>query len=566
MGRAGDVDISLSETGLPQVALKLEKTDKGYTIENVEKHKKIKLNGCVLNKSDLSLGDRLEAGAEVFIADHAGERDSGQTQDTGQGEGPRQAATSFQNNLNLFAQAAAEEKDLNQLLQKILNIIMNLTKGTEAIIFTLTGEGQPEAVVSSGLKNPEAHFSDTIIQDVLNSGKGVAIPNTLEDTKYAAAQSIVDLKLQTVLCTPVMLAGKMTGLIYVGCRKGNVSYSPQDLESLNIYALTAGMLIHNVDYISQQRESIRRLAAVEAEGGIVAQSQAMKKVLDQVSPVAASDISILLQGETGTGKDVLAGYIHAKSGREPRALVAVNCSSLRGELLESELFGYKKGAFTGAAGDRQGLYQAAHQGTIFLDEIGEMDLNLQAKLLRVLESGKVRPVGGIEEESVDVRVLCATNKDLQALVDEGTFREDLFFRLAQMTVTLPPLKERGEDILLLAYHFLEKFKAKYPQKEIKDFHPDTIQALMTHEWPGNIRELVNVLHRSVLTCTAPILTLDVATFKQKFAGLEDATKQFQKNYISRALAMNKGNREETASSLGMSRSTFFRYLSQLGVE
>jgi transcriptional regulator with PAS, ATPase and Fis domain len=244
----------------------------------------------------------------------------------------------------------------------------------------------------------------------------------------------------------------------------------------------------------------------------------------------------------------------------------VNCSSLRGELLESELFGYKKGAFTGAVSDRRGLFQAADKGTIFLDEVGEMDLNLQAKLLRVLESGMVRPVGGIEEERVDVRVLSATNRELQSLVDENKFREDLFFRLAQVTVPLPPLRERGEDILLLAYHFLEIFKAKYPHKEITDFHPDAIQSLMTHEWPGNVRELVNVVHRSVLTSNSPMVVLDMAVFKQKFASLEEATRRFQKNYISRALAMNRGSKEEAASILGMSRSTFFRYLSQLGVE
>jgi transcriptional regulator with GAF, ATPase, and Fis domain len=321
-----------------------------------------------------------------------------------------------------------------------------------------------------------------------------------------------------------------------------------------------------VDYISQQRESIKRLAATKSEGGIVYQSSIMKKVLDQVKPIAGSDISILLQGETGTGKDILAAYIHDNSNRAEKPFITINCSSLRGELLESELFGYKKGAFTGAASDRKGLFHAANQGTLFLDEVGEMDLNLQSKLLRVLETGRVRPVGEVKEDKVDVRVLGATNKNLQELVDNGGFREDLFYRLAQVTVTLPPLRERAEDILLLAYFFLEKYKAKYPHKEIKDFHPEALQSMMTHEWPGNVRELLNLIHRSVLSSQTSLVTLDAVSFKQKFASLEEATRRFQRNYISRALAMNRGSKEEAASLLGMSRSTFFRYLSQLGVE
>ncbi|MBF0433472.1 MAG: sigma 54-interacting transcriptional regulator, partial [Fibrobacteria bacterium] len=392
-----------------------------------------------------------------------------------------------------------------------------------------------------------------------------AIPNTLHDPKYATAKSIVALKLNTVLCTPIIISGNIIGLIYIGCRKPEISYAHPDLESLDVYALIAGMIIHNVDYICQQRETIRRLAGAEAESGLVAQSQAMQKVLDRVNPVAASTISILLQGETGTGKDVLANYIHLKSERKQGPFVAVNCSSLRGELLESELFGHKKGAFTGAVCDKKGLFQASNNGTIFLDEIAELDLSLQAKLLRVLESGLVRPVGGLGEEQVNVRVVAATNRNIADMVQDGEFREDLFYRLAQMIVHIPPLREREGDILLLAYHYLEKYKAEYPKKAIKDFHPEAIQALMTHEWPGNVRELVNVIHLSLLTSDGPLISLDMASLQQKAETLEDATHKFQKNFISRVLAMKKGNKEEAAAMLGMSRSTFFRYLNQLEV-
>jgi transcriptional regulator with GAF, ATPase, and Fis domain len=257
---------------------------------------------------------------------------------------------------------------------------------------------------------------------------------------------------------------------------------------------------------------------------------------------------------------VLARLVHTKSGRSERKYVVVNCSSLRGELLESELFGHKKGSFTGAVSDHNGLFSEADGGTLFLDEIGEMDVMLQAKLLRTLETGKIRPVGSSAEESVDVRIICATNQDLESMVEKGAFRKDLHYRLNHFVIKLPPLKEREDDILLLAYFFLDMFKARYPNKELADFHPDSLKAIAFYEWPGNVRELSSVIHRAVLSCEGPLVTLDLPSQQHNTIDFDKATRDFQKTLVNRALHIAGGNREKAASLLGISRSTFFRYL------
>ncbi len=564
VGAAPDADIHLDEAGMAEVALRMEKSAQGFRVTNVENDSRIRLNGARFQQAELGLGDRLEIGSQIGVLDHGQGKnvsvpsknvEAGLTQDN-----------RLREILEAFAALVSSETDLQKVAEGAVETMAKAFRATEAFLFALDREGNPTVSAATGPASAQERFSDTLVQDVLQSGKGRAIPHALTDPQYGSAQSIVELKLQTVLAAPIRLAGRVVGLIYLGCRKGDVSYSETDLAVLETYSVVLGMLLHSVDYISQQREAIRRLAGADTEDGIVTQSPVMQNLLEQLRNVAPSEITVLIQGETGTGKEVLSEYLHRKSDRAKKSFVAVNCSSLRGELLESELFGYKKGAFTGAQSDRRGLFQAAHQGTLLLDEIGEMDLNLQAKLLRVLESGRVRPVGAVQEEEVDVRVVAATHRDLQKMVSEGVFRQDLYFRIAQVTLVIPPLRERAEDILLLSHHFLEKFRAKYPHKDVRDFHPDAWGALMAHEWPGNVRELANVVHRAVLSASSALVTLEAGAFSPRFAEMEEATSRFQKSYLERALVLSKNNKEDAARLLGMSRSTFFRYLSQLGIQ
>ncbi len=552
LGSSEDADIQLSQG--PELALRIEKRGEVFHLFSLTDGQ-VTINGSPFQETIFSPGSCCRIGKGILILDTELINSPIESQ--------VETEKSVLAGLQEFTHVAGTETDLKRLLEQVLATISKELSATEALLFVLADNAQPRLILSSGIQKPEEHFSDTVVQDVLKNKQGIVLANAMTDSKYSGANSIVNLKLQSVVCVPILLAEKVKGLVYVGCRRGNRSYGQSELGIVQIYSLIAGMLIHHVDYIAQQQKSISRLTA--ADEGMIAASPAMKKIIEQILPLAPSDITILLQGETGTGKDVVAQFIHNKSLRKEKPFLAVNISSLGGELLESELFGYKKGAFTGAHQDREGLFKAARGGTLFLDELGEMHPDLQAKLLRSLETGKIRPVGSTAEEAVDVRVICATNRNLQSMVSEGKFREDLYYRLAQVVIPLPPLRERGEDIQILAYHFLEKFKAKYPHKVIRDFHPDALQALMSHEWPGNVRELVNVVHRALLSSPGEYVQLDMATFKEKFAGLDEATQRFQRNYISRALILAGGNKEQAAQILQMSRSTFFRYLSQLNL-
>jgi transcriptional regulator with GAF, ATPase, and Fis domain len=435
--------------------------------------------------------------------------------------------------------------------------------GTDAFIFTLNAKGQPEICVSSSEADKQERFSDTVIQEVLKLDEGIAIPNALSSRQFSTSQSIIDLRLVSVMCCPIKVAARTIGVLYLGTRKPMESFSDSDLRVLNLYATVAGMLINHVDYISHQNNAIRQLTHYQQRDGVIGESKKIQDILQRIDTVADADITVLLEGETGTGKDVFAHYLHNKSGRRAKPMVVVNCSSLQGELLESELFGHKRGSFTGAQTDHEGLFAAADGGTLFLDEIGEMSEGLQAKLLRTIETGKIRPVGATSERKVNVRIICATNRDLTTMVSQGTFRKDLYYRINQFSLRLPPLREREGDAVLLAYFFLEKYKCEYPAKNIVDFHPDSLRFITVYEWPGNVRELAAVIHRAVLSANGPFVTVDIGEKITEDFNFELATRNFQKRLLEAALMAAGNNREQAAKLLGMTRSTFFRYLAAL---
>jgi len=309
-----------------------------------------------------------------------------------------------------------------------------------------------------------------------------------------------------------------------------------------------------------------RLPSQEAKGnyeagGIGCQSPVMATILREIEISARADISVLLTGETGSGKDTVAKVLHSRSKRREGPFIAINCSTLRGELLASELFGHKKGAFTGALHEQTGLIPSADGGTLFLDEIGEMDAPLQAMLLRVLEGGKVRPLGAASEFDVDFRLICATNRDLPGMIEKKTFREDLFYRIGQYQIAIPPLRDRGEDILALAIHFLEQLGVKYPQKKFQGFDSESLRMIRFYDWPGNIRQLLNVVHRGLLRSSPPFVELEIPRSQERPTDLERATLRFQREYVSRAISACGGNKNAAAELLGIAKSTLFRYLS-----
>jgi DNA-binding NtrC family response regulator len=318
----------------------------------------------------------------------------------------------------------------------------------------------------------------------------------------------------------------------------------------------------------------RRLAALAPGTDVIGSGPAMQKVFELVNKVAPSNASVVIAGESGTGKEVVARAIHNLSPRKEKPFVALNCSAIPATLIESELFGYERGAFTGADQRRMGNFELAHNGTLFLDEIGELPLELQSKFLRVLEERKIRRLGGRGEVEVDVRVICATNRDLKEEIRRGRFREDLYFRLHVFTIVLPTLKERREDIPLLVHHFIEKFNGE-TGKRVQGVSPAALGMLQGYAWPGNIRELRNTVERAMILVDGDVigdehLPPDMQTSRPEAATLRVPLgiplDKVEKEYILASLQKNGGNKARTAEILGISEKTLYNKLNRYAAE
>ncbi|HKO04606.1 MAG TPA: sigma-54 dependent transcriptional regulator [Candidatus Acidoferrales bacterium] len=330
------------------------------------------------------------------------------------------------------------------------------------------------------------------------------------------------------------------------------------------------------------KRELRKLTGLD---NIVGQSGHMRKIFELIQTIAPQSSRVLITGESGTGKELVARAIHENSARSSEPFITINCGAFPESLLESELFGYRKGAFTGANENRDGLFQAAHGGTLFMDEIGNMTLTMQVKLYRVLQEGKVRPVGSTEESDVDVRVIAATNKNFEKEIAEGRFREDLYYRLSVIPVQLPALRERREDIPMLARHFLERFR-KSMEKQIEGIAPEALRRLESYDWPGNVRELENTLERAVALETGKLISLDVlpdkikgfsqeqlaaagekhgATIPAEGVNLEELISQEERAYLLAALEKAGGVRTHAAELLKMSYRSFRHSAKKHGV-
>lgn len=320
------------------------------------------------------------------------------------------------------------------------------------------------------------------------------------------------------------------------------------------------------------REEINRKYDFE---NIVGKSPAIKKVFEIIEAVAETDSTVLISGNSGTGKELVARAIHFKSKRKNKPFIAVNCGAISENLIESELFGHKKGAFTGAISDKEGFIKAAEGGTLFLDEISEMPPQLQVKLLRAIQEKEYTPVGTTQALPVNVRFVATTNRNLEEEVKAGRFREDLYYRLNVVEIHLPSLKERQEDIPLLADHFLNKYR-KELNKNVKGIDNDAMRALLAHEWKGEVRELENVIERAVIFCRGDFISVDdlPPTFVPNrellsgdFSGsLEDSVRRFEKDFILKALKENEYNKEKTAELLKVGLSTLYRKLKELDIK
>lgn len=506
---------------------------------------------------------------------------------------------------------------MEPMLEEILDAALELTGAERGFVILKEAE---ELVVKAArnldpnsLKKEEGRFSYTVAQEVMRQGGSQVVLDVPGEETYAEAESVVALGIRSLLCVPLKTQLGTVGLIYLDNRFREGAFNHQHLPRLEAFADQASLALEHarlfqenertiqqleeskslIERLNQQlekdliqtseslkatQEGMRRqneeLALRYTYEHIIGQSSAIKKVLKSLDRIVASDINVFIYGESGTGKELIAQAIHFNSPRKSKAFIAENCTALPENLLESELFGHVKGAFTGADQDKVGLFTMADGGTLFLDEVGDMPLNLQAKLLRVIQEGTVRPLGSNRYHQVDVRVVSASNKDLKSLVKEKLFRQDLFFRLNVMQINLPPLRERTEDIPELAQHFIG-LASKQEGRESFQLPPGVLKILMDYPWPGNIRELQNEMRRLVALgqggqvtpdLLSPQLLGESAHATNADPGLNPQVEELERSTIMKALSLHQGNKVKAARHLKIARRTLYLKMEQYGIE
>lgn len=461
-------------------------------------------------------------------------------------------------------------RDPGRLLETVLEIAMETLEAERGFVFledeeAATGfavkahrnftEDELDGVVTGG-----AEGSASVVRAVLRSGEPVLLYEASADERFGSSQSVVLQHIQSIACVPLRIKSRQIGAIYLDAVTRRGQFTEEAIPFLRAFAHQAAVAIENAELYQSLRTENRHLRTevqrVHGFDGIIGQSARMREVFETVSRVLDTDATILLGGESGTGKELIARAIHYNGDRKKQPFVAIFCGSLPDDLLESELFGHKKGAFTGAVVDKKGLFEVADGGTIFLDEVGDLSPKLQTSLLRVLQDGEIKPVGDTQSRRVNVRVLSATNKELKAEIADRQFREDLYYRLNTIHIELPPLRHRREDIPLLAMHFLDRY-ATGSRAHLRGFAPEALDALKRYRWPGNVRELENTIERAAVLARGDVITaqdLRLPTDETEVTFDPDLPlKEVERQHVERALAHHDGNVSETARQLGVSR-------------
>lgn len=473
--------------------------------------------------------------------------------------------------LYIFSARINESPTLDGVKRNLVDAVIKLAGADSGFMLLIRDEGAVEVDVArdalgNDLPKVDAKLSDSIVSDVITRREPVLISDALEDSIFGESRSVVNFKLRSVIAVPIARGEELLGVLYLGCDRMTSAFSREFLDILQVFAAQAGLLVKNAMVMNTLREDNKRLEVAlekQAFGELVGGSTSMQGIFRAVARFAPADISALVIGETGTGKELIAREIHRRSSRAKGPFVAINVSAIPENLLEAELFGHVKGAFTGAIHDRRGKFAEADGGTLFLDEIGDMPLSLQAKLLRVLQERSIEQVGSNKKQPIDIRVISATNRDLKELQAEGGFRADLYFRLNEVQVLLPPLRERGDDIILLAKYFLEKYGVQM-HRDIHRFTPRAAAAMKRYAWPGNVRELEAKIKKAVVMCEtneidAGDLELEEARM-QRILTLREAKEVYALRYIREVLELNGGNRSKTARDLGIDPRTVYKYL------
>lgn len=479
--------------------------------------------------------------------------------------------------------SSATEKQ--QLMETAIEIVVKELKADAGFIVLSGSDGVINSVFAKNMQ-PESdsdalNMSTTVIKNTMSGSAPVQVDDASVDEELSTKNSIIKLGISSVLCVPLVNGTNVLGAVYIDRRNKQNPFTHNELLFLLSFAkqIVRGLEI-SIEISSLEKkiltEAITKFEDLRKEfdcENIIGKSKKLFDVIKTASKISSTDASVILLGENGTGKDVLARTIHLNSKRSSKPFVTIDCGSIPADLLESELFGYESGAFTGATKSKPGKLELADGGTLFFDEIGEMNVNLQAKLLRVIQTREIERLGSVSTKKIDVRIISATNKNISELISKGLFREDLYYRLKVIELTLPPLRERREDIAELANHFLTKNTTDGKKLKLSD---EVIEILENYNWPGNIRELENIILRCVVLAKEELILVDDLPAEiidsnsteskiQLGKKLLDAENDFRKMYIIKTLRKTK-SKAEAAELLGINRTHFYKLLAQLEIQ
>ena len=476
-----------------------------------------------------------------------------------------------------FSRSVSAVGDVATLQQKVLDALFEVASADRAAVLLLEEGAEEFSSVLSRYRNggPEQPIqaSQTILNQVMSQNVAVLANDVAEDETYRAADSLVSPSVRSVLAAPMEAHGKLLGVIYLDASSAGVHFDAGLLQLVLALGNIAGLAMENARHLEWLGGENRRLQQeLDADHGMVGESPPMRAVIDFISRVAARESTVLIWGESGTGKDLVARAIPANISRADKPFVAINCAAITETLLESELFGHEKGAFTGAVSQKKGKLEIADGGTVFLDEVGELAVPLQAKLLRVLQEREFERLGSTQTQQVDVRVIAATHRDLKKMVEEGTFRSDLYYRLHVFPLVVPPFRDRREDIPLVVRHYVDKY-AQRMNRQIDTIPARTMEVLSSYAWPGNVRELQNFIERAVILSSGTSLRAPLDELQQETRHLSPTNlstlEEMQREHVLRALRESNwvtGGPNGAAARLGMKRTTLAYRIRKLGIQ
>jgi transcriptional regulator with GAF, ATPase, and Fis domain len=593
VGRALGNDVAIASQGLAETHAQILFDGRDFNLEEVDKEADILINGKKKRRARLVHGDRLtldDVELSFSIFDEPQKLGRG---GEGGAEPPGLTDTQLRvtgqqlagfRKLYEFSEKLMTTTDIDPLLEAMLDAVIEVTGAEKGLILLnedafSTRDAPAEATAArrervrasrnvkrEAITDATGVISDSIVRKVIETGRPVIVSDALTDSQFKSSESVLALKLSSVMCAPLASQGHVQGVLYVGNDRVKGLFDKNQLDVLSIFAAQASLILQNAMLLNALRADKEKLVAELKDkrfGEIIGACPSMLEVFRKLQKVATTDISVLITGETGTGKELIARELHRRSNRATGPFVVINCGAIPENLIESELFGHVRGAFTGAVMSRGGKFQAANGGSLFLDEIGELPLNLQVKLLRALQERVVFRVGDSKPEKVDIRVVAATNRVLEEEIRAGRFREDLYYRLNVVNIYLPALRERGDDVLIIARALLSQH-AEELNPRVQGMTPQALASIKKNSWPGNIRQLENRIKKALVLCDRSLITpedLDLGPdAESQILPLEKAKEEFQRKYVLEILERNNGNRTQTARDLGVDPRTIFRYL------